>query len=52
MYDTLQMHFLCSHKGEAIGEVKAHLIAECGDGAGAGAVTFHVAVVKYMLQKL
>ena len=52
MYDTLQMHFLCCNEWKALRKIKTHLIAECGDCAGAGTVTFHVAVVEYMLQKL
>lgn len=46
--DAFKMQLFGGYEGKALLEVKAHLVAECAEGACAGAVRFGNAGVQYM----
>ena len=48
--DAFQMHLFRRDQRKTLRKVKAHLVAEHADGAGAGAVAFLVAVVEDVLE--
>ena len=52
MDDAFQVHLLGGHQREAGPQVEAHLVAEHGERAGAGAVGFLGAVVEQVLEQV
>src|SRR5688500_9951509 len=46
--DGLQMAFLRGYQGKAFGQVEAHLMAEYGKRAGAGAIGFSASVLQHV----
>ncbi len=52
MDDGLQVHLLGGHQRKAFLQIEAHLVAEHGQGAGAGAVGFMGAVLFHMAHEV
>jgi hypothetical protein len=52
MDDRFQVQLLRRHQGEPVLQVEAHLVAEHGPGAGAGAVRFDRAMLQHMAHQV